>query len=255
MPESVQIQGENNQYIHALHTQPEERSIEAIDKLLFIMVHGFPGSKTSHDNLFAQVTDCIDQKNYHSLCFDFRGCGESQGRQEDFTLASAAEDLENVLGWAKNKGYSKFVFIAEGLGASIVATNLPAEAICMVMFWPMIDMPNIAKTLFQSEAIEEQWLKAGYLLQDKDRIGIEFIQHLQKANISPFLKDLSRPALIMHGAEDEVSPIGQLDLIRKHAGSRRIEITTFHDGVHGLPNPRQRKMVFYHMMQFIEKYI
>lgn len=58
----------------------------------------------------------------------------------------------------------------------------------------------------------------------------------------------------MHGAQDKVSPIEQLDMFRACAGHRRVEITSFQDGTHGLPQENHRKSMFFHIRQFIEKY-
>jgi len=254
MSNTVQILAGEEQYIQALYSSPQEKSFENLDRLLVIMVHGFPGYKEAHNDIFKDLEHVTGDKSYHTLRFDFRGCGESDGRQEDFSLLSAGEDLQTVLSWAKDRGYKRFIFIAEGLGAPITLMNTPDETVCMIMLWPMLDMPHIAKTLFQAEAIEEQWKKAGYILKDEDRIGLPFLQQLPKQNIASALKDLNGPILIMHGAQDEISPISQLDIVRTHAGARRIEITSFQDGAHGLPEPNHRKTIFYHMMQFIEKY-
>jgi len=254
MPKPIQILSGESQYIHGLHSKPSEESLENVDQPLVIMIHGFPGNKDSHDSVFQNLEQIIGEKNYHTLRFDFRGCGESDGREEDFTLESASEDIGSVLDWAKDQDYTRFIFICEGLGAPVTFMNAPEQGICYILLWPMLDMPHIAKTIFKADEIEDEWKKAGYALIDENRVGIPLIEQLEKADISGPISDLNRPVLVMHGAQDEISPINQLDTLRAHASSRRIEITSFQDGTHGLTQANHRKTMFYHIMQFIEKY-
>lgn len=228
--------------------------MDSIDRLLVIMVHGFPGDKNACNAVFGDFENAAGDKHYNTLRFDFRGCGASDGQSEDFSLYSAAEDLRAVLGWAKGKGYKRFVFIGEGLGASLALMNGPPETLCYILLWPMIDLPLIAGHVFKVDTFQEEWKKNGYVLQGDRRIGVPFLQQLQKANMDKVLKCIGKPLLIMHGAQDEISPIEQLEMFRANAGNRRIEITSFQDGGHGLPQVNHRKSMFFHMRQFIEKY-
>jgi pimeloyl-ACP methyl ester carboxylesterase len=254
MAEKVEIRAGDKAYIRAAHSKPTEESVAERDELLIVMVHGFPGDKNVHGNLFLDLEFLLRDKGYHTLRFDFRGCGESDGREEDFTLSSAGEDFQNVLFWAKDQGYKRFVTIGEGLGAAFCLLNIDEQTACSILLWPYLDLPRIAKTLFRPEAIEEQWLKAGYILKDGKRIGINLIKEMQKHDIVFAMKEAKIPMLVMHGAEDKISPIEQLDLLRAHVGSKRVEITSFLDGEHGLSGLNHRKTMYYHVTQFIEKY-
>ncbi len=254
MAKPIQILAGESQYIQGLFSRPDEEALDRADQFLIIMVHGFPGNKDTHENVFQSLEDVAAAKNYHSFRFDFRGCGESDGREEDFTLDSASEDLRNVIDWAKDQGYKRFVFVCEGLGVPITFMNAPEQTLCFITLWPMLDMKRIAVKNFKSDDIEKEWKKAGYAILNEHRIGISFIEQLQEAEITGAVKDLNKPILVMHGAQDEVSPIDQLDIIRAHANARRVEITSFQDGTHGLPQLNHRKTMFYHILQFIEKY-
>jgi pimeloyl-ACP methyl ester carboxylesterase len=254
MAQNVQILAGEKIYIHGSYSRPTEDSLAELEELLILMVHGFPGNKNAHGNLFHDIEFLLRDKGYHTLRFDFRGCGESDGREEDFTLAGANEDFQNVLFWARDRGYKRFIVIGEGLGATVALMNVDHTVAASVLLWPFIDLPRIAKTNYRPEAIEEPSIKAGYVLMENQRIGLDFIKEMQKSNLVFALKDLKIPLLIMHGSADETSPIDQLDLLRAHAAAKRIEITSFHDGTHGLPQLNHRKTMYYHISQFIEKY-
>jgi len=254
MRETVQILAGESQYIRASYAKPEGELAASMNQMLVIMVHGFPGDKNGQNDIFADIEHGISDKNYHCLRFDFRGCGASDGQPEDFSFHSAAEDLDTVLQWAREKHYKRFVFVCEGLGASLAMMNGTDEALCYVLLWPMVDLPMIAQNTFQADEVTEEWKKEGYIPKEDSRVGILLLQQLQNANMNNVLKELGKPLLIMHGAQDEISPIEQLDMFRACAANRRVEITSFHDGTHGLPQVNHRKSLFFHMRQFIEKY-
>ncbi|MCB9982755.1 MAG: alpha/beta fold hydrolase [Rhodospirillales bacterium] len=254
MRETVQIPAGHSQYIRATYVRPDERAMDGANRELIIMVHGFPGNKNGTSDVFTDFEDVIGHKNYHTLRFDFRGCGASDGQPEDFTLHSAAQDFQTILQWAKDKHYQRFVFVGEGLGASIALMNGPPEALCYILLWPMIDLPMIARHVFRCDEIESDLTQNGFIQFEDEHVGFPFLQQLKTANMAKVLKDLGKPLLIMHGAKDERSPIEQLDMFRASAGKRRVEITSFQDGTHGLPQVNHRKSMFFHMRQFIEKY-
>ncbi len=254
MAQNVQILAGDQTYIQGSYSKPTEDSVAEREELLVLMVHGFPGNKNTQNNLFHDIEFLLRDKGYHTLRFDFRGCGESDGREEDFTLAGANEDFQNVLFWARDRGYKRFITIGEGLGATIGLMNVDHTVTASILLWPYIDLPRIAKSVYHPENIEAQWLKAGYVLMDNKRVGLNFIKELQKTALVLLLKEIKIPLLVMHGAADDTSPIDQLDLLRAHAGAKRVEITSFHDGTHGLPQLNHRKTMYYHITQFIEKY-
>ena len=254
MAKAVDILAGDGQYIRGHFSRPSDIIMESIDRLLVIMVHGFPSDAQAHGEMFRDLEALLFDKEYHALRFNFRGCGNSDGNQEDFTFDTAARDFETIIDWAKDHGYERFIVVCEGIGAAIALKNPIETMACMVMLWPMIDLPKVAKTTFKADAIEPEWKKAGYALIDEHRIGMPFIESLEKTDLLPLVRGFKKPLMIMHGAQDKTSPISQLELIRNHIQSRRVEITTFHDGEYGLPAKNHRKTMFYHVMQFIEKY-
>jgi uncharacterized protein len=254
MARSIKIQIDLETYLEGSHSCPTEGSVAALDRLLIIMVHGFPGDKNVHGNLYHDLEFLLRDKGYHTLRFDFRGCGESDGRQEEFTLSSAREDLNAVCEWAHEQGYERFMLIGEGLGGTVSLMHPQDKIAAVAVFWPMLDLPQIARSVFQAGNMRPEWLKAGYMIMDHDRIGIPFIKELMTLKLDHTLAQFKTPLLVMHGARDQTVPIEQLDMLRAHVQSKRLEITSFHDGEHGLPGLNHRKTLYYHLTQFIEKY-
>jgi len=254
MPDTVTININDKQELSALHQRPMEKGLAERESRLIVFIHDFPGNKTGHNNLYTDLSLTLADLGFHSLSFDFLGCGDSSGDQQSFTLKTAKESLDAIQKWAEPHGYKEFIYVSAGIGSIIAIANADIHVKCHIMLWPGLDPQYLAKHLFQSETIGDEWKKAGYIIQDKDRIGVPFINELHKANLAPALKDITMPLLIMHGSADDRYPVDHLNIAREGMPSRRIEITTFHNAEHGIPDLTHRKSMFYHITQFLEKY-
>lgn len=255
MTKNVQIPAGEDTYIQAIHSRPTEDSSAEWDSLLVIMLHDFPGSRNSKGNIFHDLEFLLRDKGYHTLRFDFRGCGESGGREEEFTLAVAGEDFQAALGWARENGYRRFIMIGEGLGAGVLLMNPVPATLCAILLWPMIDFPLIARTAFNTDDVEPDSAGASYITLSGHRIGLGLLHELYYTDIRPYLEKPQCATLVMHGVMDEIAPIDQLELLREDtANFQRLEITTFQDGAHGLLHLNHRKAMYFHIGQFIEKY-
>lgn len=244
MAEEVLLDTPSGEKISALISKPVDPAAQQpSERTLVIMVHGFPGEKNSHNDIFGGLERVLMESGLHSVRFDFRGCGASDGRSENFTLNTACDDLHVILKWAKKQGYKRLAYIAEGLGVSAALLNLPPNLAFMILLWPVLD----PKPLFEQA-----------LAEDKDAamqgISLGLIDSLQNADTSGGLIKLNVPLLILHGAKDKQVPISQLDVLRKHFRGPRAEITTFEDGEHGLLATAHRQMVFHHARLFASRY-
>ena len=251
---TVQIKVGKKQTLYAVHSKPLETGLIDREHKLVIFLHGFPGHRDSHDEIAANLESILIDQGFHSLRFDFIGCGDSSGDQPEFSLAKAKECLHAVKKWSQLNGYSEFVYISDGIGSTIAILNTDIDVTCQVMLWPGLDPQYLAKTLFKSDAIEDEWRKVGYVVQGDNRIGIPFVNELLKTKLAASLRDITMPVLIMHGSADSLYPLKHLDIARQRMTSKRIEITTFHNAENGLPELEHRKSMFYHITQFLEKY-
>jgi len=237
----------------ALGTDEEDSPVE--DKTLVIMVHGFPGHKSAQNDIFGDIEFQLTRDGFHTLRFDFRGSGESDGKAEDFTFASAAEDMSAIIAWAQSFGYTSFFYIGEGLGAMLALESLNPHVRGAVMLWPAFD-PRLTNMKAVLDAAKTDEAKAqGYVVWKDTKIGLPFIANLKSFNPLRKLRSLRIPLLIQQGAADEeISPM-QMELLRRHARSlRRIELTTYEGGGHGLHRLNERQTMFYHIKQFLKRY-
>jgi pimeloyl-ACP methyl ester carboxylesterase len=254
--EKIQIDAGADQSITAHYAVPTELYTSRIDETLIIMLQSFPSAPLQHDKLYLTIEFLMVDKGYHTLRFDYRGCGESDGKPQDFSIGSACEDFQTIMHWAKSKGYKRFFFVGEGLGATIALMNMDIDVKGVILLWPALDLELFRKAALNLDAISEDEIKRGYIEQDGGVIiGTGLIRDLKKIDIVYALKEVFVPTTILHGARDTKIPISQLDLARQYLPAKRVEITTFHDGEHGLIKENHRQSMLFQIQQFIDRYI
>ena len=252
MSEAITIQVPNGDKISAVIGRPNERLTKIADKTLIIMIHGYPSTKDNHNNLFGGVADLLVAQGLQTVRFDFRGCGQSEGAKDAFTVETATDDLQNILKWARAQGYSRFGIIAEGLGASLAFANIDPSMSFIILAWPILDPAKVYETL-----LEEDIKKAGgsnVTAENAKIVTSKFMESLRDWNFSESIEKADVPLLVFHGLQDKLVPITQLELLRTHFKGPRADITTFDDGGHGLIDIPHRRMMHYHIKNFADRY-
>lgn len=246
--------GPNDQFLSVVHNTPAPGTIRDQKKLI-VMVHGFPGAdKSGHGKLFEDLGQMFSAAGFHSLAFDFRGCGASEGQQEEFSLSTAEKDLEAVLGWAHTKGFEKIIYVAEGLGCASVLKKVNDSTALIFLFWPILDLKSYAETHWSGE-LQHSAAHGPHITFHDNRIGEPLIKEMKETDMRPYLSDLQVPLLMQYGEMDDVVGSAQIDFFRENTKGKRLDITGYQDGTHGLTNERHRQMVLYHIGQFFGKFV
>lgn len=256
MPHPVEIPvGNAKEFLSGLYEKPQEATTPERDKTLALMVHGFPGMhKYSHQDLFGDLELLFSASGFHSFRFDFRGCGASEGRQENFTLSTAAEDLAAVYDWAEKQGFSSLVLVAEGLGATFSLLTPPANLRLGFFFWPVLDAQSYARRHFSGLSPSTDVKVTAHVRAGDTRVGLPFIEQLSRVDIIPALSQPRLSVLVQYGSEDDTIGLEQIDFLKHNLKARRVDVTGYQGGDHGLGDPRHRKMIFYHIGQFLTKF-
>jgi pimeloyl-ACP methyl ester carboxylesterase len=218
------------------------------EKTLVIFLHDFPyGHRHDHDDFYGAMRDVFEDRGFETLLFDFQGCGDSEGKEEEFTLEAARENFKRVLKWAKRWGYGKFIYVASGTSAALALEESNDRTKIVFLFWPAVDLAAYSRTLF--------YQADGRTVAAKGkRVGGDLIDQMASYNMGKALKTLPIPILIQYGAEDDIVKTSQIDVIKNGFGASRIDITSYADGQRGLTNPRHRQMVSHHIRAFLDKY-
>lgn len=223
---------------------------------LVILAHGFPFTSRAagEGSLFHRIGMVLAERGLPSLSFDFRGCGESHGRTEDFTLGGASVDFTAVLNWARGAGFSRFFFIAEGLGATVALTKIEPDVKAIALLWPVLDPRATATSCFQADPKMPPPAPGTYETFGGQKIGHQLLYEMVNTNLLPFLRKVRIPVLIQHGDADAFAAPDQLDLARACLRTPRADITTYQGGNHGLSDPSLRKYILFHIKEFFGKY-
>jgi hypothetical protein len=226
-------------------TAPSEDLLTEGDRTLVLMLHDFPYSH-SHDynDLYGEIRNILDGHGFHTLMFDFQSCGESEGREEEFTLDAARENLTRVLKWARRRGFTHFIFVASGAAAALALEQSDKTTRMVLLFWPAVDLAAYAKRLFYEE-------DGTTIIAKGRRIGAGLLAQMASYNRAKALKSLRVPILIQYGTQ---SGNEQVELLKQGFNALRLDITSYADGNPGLTDPRHRQMVAHHIGQFLQKY-
>src|SRR5205085_1697342 len=110
--------------------------------VVVVLVHG-GGVTREEGGFFSRLADGLAASGVASLRFDFRGHGESEGRQEDLTISGVLNDIDAAVRQAKSLASSASVGL---LGASfgggicgLFASQYPQVLRSLVLINPLIN--------------------------------------------------------------------------------------------------------------------
>jgi alpha-beta hydrolase superfamily lysophospholipase len=178
-----------------------------------VLLHG-GGVTREEGGFFARLAAGLADAGIASLRFDLRGHGESEGRQEDLTLAGILADIRAAVALASSRVGTNWVAL---LGTSFsggicgyYATRHPAGLASLVMFNPLL---NYRKRLIDdkpywhdgqiSEEAGRELLQQGYLVHSPTfKLGRPLLNELFYLQPHTVLGDIQAPTLIVHGTKD-----------------------------------------------------
>jgi len=180
---------------------------------LVICCHGLTGTRVGTAYRLVALGRRLEAQGIACLRFDFRGCGESDGRFEDVTSDSLLEDLLAVASHAgriEGADASRLAIVASSFGAytaSRAAERLDALK-CLVFLAPVAD----PLAVIRRDMTEPAWAflrKHGWIEHFGLRMGAAFIDTLPAEDMPARLARAGRPVLIFHGTGDRHIPIEQ----------------------------------------------
>ena len=154
----------------------------------FMVLHGF-GSSRSSSNVLAP-SRMLNELGYATLAFDMRGCGESEGEHGRVICLEQVEDTRNAL-----------TFLASQTAVDPARTGKSL----MVPRYDIVPIPPHLRSNLVSNSIQEfpaETAQSMFDFRADDVVG----------RIAP------RPLLLLHAANDSVTPTEQSIELFKRAG-------------------------------------
>lgn len=183
-----------------------------------VLVHG-GGVTREEGGFFTRLADGLADDGVASLRFDLRGHGESEGRQEELTLATILNDIRVAISYThESTGAREITLLGASFGGGICAyyaAERPNDLSRLVLFNPQLDYKRRTidtRTYWVDDSISEeaaqQLTEHGYiqftptLRHGRPLLNEVFWLHPHKA-----LSEVQAPTLIVHGTKDTLVPI------------------------------------------------
>jgi pimeloyl-ACP methyl ester carboxylesterase len=205
-----------------------------------VCCHGLTGTRFGSSYRLVQLARQLSAAGIACVRFDFRGCGESDGRFEDLTLDSVTDDLRAVLAYAfkdPRLDTNRFGLVASSFAAlttSRLAAELPALR-CLVFHAPVAD----AWALVQRDMPTTAWAllaRQGWIDHRGLRMGQGFFKSVEGVHGPSLLVRAARPLLVYHAEHDREVPsshgMAYVEGLRAAGVESRIELLAGAD--HGL---------------------
>ncbi|MDT3400511.1 alpha/beta fold hydrolase [Streptomyces sp. B1866] len=194
--------------------RPEEPTAHAL-----VMVHG-GGVTREEGGFFTRLAAGLADSGVASLRFDLRGHGESEGKQEELTLAAILNDIRVALAYLREATDSQKVSL---LGASFgggicayYAAKRPEELTRLVLLNPQLDYKK--RNVDSRDYWTNDYLNDEMAAQLTSQGFIQFTPSLRHGRaifnevfwLKPHeaLGEIHAPTLIVHGTKDTLVPIG-----------------------------------------------
>ena len=207
---------------------------------IVVCCHGLTGTRIGTCYRFVRLARRLVERNIACLRFDFRGCGESDGRFRDMRVESLTEDLRAAIATLDDLPQvqaTRLGIVASSFGAyttALVSESL-ASLSCVVMWAPVAD----AGSLIDRDMTEEGrvFLNAhGWVEHHGLRLGRVFVDQIPDADAPALLAKNPKPLLVFHGNGDRLVPVDHgrayVSAIAEAGGEARLEALPVDD--HGM---------------------
>lgn len=183
-----------------------------------VLVHG-GGVTREEGGFFARLAAGLAEGGVASLRFDLRGHGESDGRQEDLTLAGVLGDIRAAIASVRSETCTERVAL---LGTSFsggicgyYATQHPDELTSLVLLNPLLDYKKRFiddKPYWHDDQISKEagreLAEQGFIAHSPSfKLGRSLLNEVFYLRPHTVLDRIQAPTLIVHGSKDTFIPI------------------------------------------------
>ena len=236
-------------HLAATLATPDESPDHAV-----VLVHG-GGVTREEGGFFARLAVGLADTGAASLRFDLRGHGESEGRQEDLTLATILNDIRVALASVREAtGASRLTLLGASFSGGVCAyyaAKRPTEIDRLVLLNPQLDykLRTIdSRPYWHDDQLDDemagQLSEHGYIqFTPSLRHGYGLLNEVFWFKPLDVLGEITTPTLLVHGTEDTFVPIEltRAALPRFRTEHRLVEIEGSQHGFAVHDDPQYRK--------------
>jgi hypothetical protein len=220
----------------ALHLPAGSEAVACV-----LACHGLNASKESDKYLV--LGDALPAAGFGLARFDFRGCGESSGVEEDTTIASRIEDAEAVLARLKSheRLSGRFGLLGSSLGGFValhVAARAAAADIRAVVTW---NAPSDLRRLGDESRV------------DRSGIGAPLLNELTTRRFDNTPEGVAGH-LTIHGDQDDVVPLEHGGVLHARAAPP-CEQLVIRGADHRITDPGHRRRAIDASVAWFQRYL
>lgn len=183
-----------------------------------VLVHG-GGVSREEGGFFTRLAAGLADTGIASFRFDLRGHGESEGRQEELTIAGILADIRAAVAFVGSQaGIDRVALLGASFSGGICgyyAAQHPNQLTSLIMLNPLLnyrkrlidDKPYWHNGQISNEAGREL-LCQGYVVHSPTfKLGRPLLNEIFYLQPHTVLGDIQAPTLIVHGSKDTFIPV------------------------------------------------
>lgn len=216
-------------------------------KSCVILCHGI-GYGRNIEDIFPDLALLLSNKGLAVFRFDFRGHGDSAGKQREFTISGQLKDIEAAVSWIKTAGYLNLGITAISFGAgaaALYAARIPGAIKSLAFLFPVIDYGSLleqktgwAKQYFGPDAIINIETRGFAKIGSRGfEIGRELIAEMNDFKPWREISKIKIPVLFVHGDADDAVPLQDSIKYSRNMNNSKLEVIA--GGEHGLSNSKE----------------
>jgi uncharacterized protein len=208
---------------------PDTPAVQAV-----VLVHG-GGVSREEGGFFARLAAGLARGRVASLRFDLRGHGDSEGRQEDLTIAGILGDIRAAAAQlAQTTGAHDIALLGTSFGGGICAhyaAIYPENLRSLVLLNPLLNYKKRFiddKPYWHDDQIDEEagreLLANGYLAHSPTfKLGRALLNEVFYLQPHRMLGQIDAPTLLVHGTQDTFIPVdSSRGAIRELGGEAKL---------------------------------
>ncbi len=206
-----------------------------------ITCHGLFSSKESEK--FQDLAGVFSKNNYAVLRFDFRGCGESEGRIEDTTISGRIDDLKAALTFVKKE------ISLSGLPIGLLGSSMGGYiSLHLAALDPSVKAVVAWATPFSFAGLREVIDKS-----NQTPLKETFYRDANHHHVTVALSRIKN-LLFIHGDKDEVVPLDHAQKLYRFAQEPK-QLTVVAGADHTFSNPDLRNQAVAHSLNWFNRYL